>query len=277
MTQQNVGVAVLDIMGRNALATAPIPIQAGWERGYCKTGATIIFGGKAPNRGACVLLCLLHPDCRSVSYAGVDSDCMGASVCPRPLSFYNSPFERHYTLSLPQGGAACEQAEAEANAASAEVAAAVGHYTGDGPGVGLGQLCSSITPAAAGMIARNLPETMCSSGSHGVWTLAAAEAISWPAAARGCLRRCARCARCHFITVSPTHSLCMWHQVCSSSAQVAGEDTAAAKRAPQRAPQAPPTTAQPGPASACGFRSGRVLRREQLRGKATMALVAIVD
>ena len=223
-----------------------------------------------------MLLCLLHPDCRSVSYAGVDSDCMGASVCPRPLSFSGVPQERHYTLDLPHGGAACEQAEAEANATSAEVAAAVGHDTGGGPRVGLGKLCSSITPAAVGLIPRNRPETTCSSGSHGVWTLAASETSSWPAAVRGCLRRCARCARCRFITVAPTHSLCMWHQACSmssSSAEDAGEDAAAIDRAPQRAPQAPPATAEPPPASACGFRSGRVLRHEQLRARSTMALV----
>ena len=257
---------------RNAPATAPVPTQDGWERGYCKAGATIVFSGQAPNRGACVLLCLLHPGCQSVSYAGVDSDCMGASACPRPLSTFDGPFERHYTLDLVHGGARCAQAEAEAEAASAEVAAAVGRYTGGGPGVGLGQLCTSITPAAASKIGRNLPESMCSTGSHGVWTLAASEASSWPAAVRGCLRRCARCARCRFITVSPTHSLCMWHQACS--AEAGGED-AAVKRAPRRAPQAPPTTAEAGAASAaCGFRSGRVLKHGvQLRAKATMALV----
>jgi len=203
---------------------------------------------------------------------------MGASVCPRPLSFLDVPQERHYTLDLraerhytSSGRAACEQAEAEANATSAEVAAAVGRDTGGGPRVGLGKLCSSITPAAVGLIPRNRPEATCSSGSHGVWTLAASETSSWPAAVRGCLRRCARCARCRFITVSPTHSLCMWHQACSmrnsSSADDAQEDAAAIDSG------APPATAEPPPASACGFRSGHVLRHEQLRARSTMALV----
>ena len=92
---------------------------------------------------------------------------MGASVCPRPLSFLDVPQERHYTLDLraerhytSSSRAACEQAEAEANATSAEVAAAVGRDTGGGPRVGLGKLCSSITPAAVGLIPRNRPEAM---------------------------------------------------------------------------------------------------------------------
>jgi len=186
---------------------------------------------------------------------------MGASVCPRPLSFVDNPAERHFTLDLPHGGATCEQAEAEANTVSAEVTAAVG----------LGQLCDSITPESVDKIARSRPEAKCSSGSHGVWTLALSEAGSWPAAVRGCLRRCANCARCRYITVSPAHSLCMWHHSCSAETAREG---AAAKRAPWRAPRAPPPppsppTVDPESATACGFRSGRVLRRR----KTTVALI----
>ena len=49
-------------------------------------------------------------------------------------------------------------------------------------------------------------------------------------AAAWCLGRCARCSRCRFVSLSPTHRDCSWFHACAGrlSASVAGFVTGAA-------------------------------------------------
>ena len=266
----------------------PAP-EAHWERGYCGAGATLVFTDiRAPNRGACVLLCARDPTCRFVAYSGADGDCMGASVCPRPLSMVNHPSERHYTLEL-RDGAACQRAESEARAARTELAAAVARGVRASEAARWFELasphtCDSLAASAVARMARNSPEAACERASHGVWTLTVAEASSWAVALRGCLRRCSRCARCRFVTVAPAHALCMWHHACAADARDAGEGggsgggsyggggggSGGGRRRPRQPPPPPPPPLPPqggtghaSPGAACGFRTGRVPAREQ--------------
>ena len=170
---------------------------------------------------------------------------MGASTCPRPLASVNHPAERHYTAQLP-GSGICEHAESEAEAALGELAKARGtpEAASSWMSRASARICNSVTQAAVARITRDRPEDTCMHGNHGLWTLAAAES-TWALAVRGCLRRCARCSRCRFLTVAPAHSLCMWHHTCDNAANDAAGDTA-------------------NETMACGFRSGQVMAGHKL-------------
>ena len=52
----------------------------------------------------------------------------------------------------------------------------------------------------------------CAHGASGAWTLK--ETSSWPAAAAACLRLCARCEGCRFVSISVEHEDCSWFREC---------------------------------------------------------------
>ena len=54
----------------------------------------------------------------------------------------------------------------------------------------------------------------CEAGSEGVWQLTAAT-NTWPRMAEACLERCARCARCHHLSMSFGLEQCRWFRRCS--------------------------------------------------------------
>ena len=57
----------------------------------------------------------------------------------------------------------------------------------------------------------------CDRGDQGSVPLTAQEAKSWPLARRRCRSRCARCARCNFISLSLTFRECSWFAACDLS------------------------------------------------------------
>lgn len=68
----------------------------------------------------------------------------------------------------------------------------------------------------------------CHRADHGIFTFAVSEVRTFAHAVRSCLRRCAHCARCEYISVAPSLSHCTWHRKCN----------------------------RPDNVTACGFRSG---------------------
>ena len=54
----------------------------------------------------------------------------------------------------------------------------------------------------------------CAAGNKGTYKLTPAEVSSWTVAAEACTRRCKRCGRCRFISLSIRFADCSWFQSC---------------------------------------------------------------
>ena len=67
--------------------------------------------------------------------------------------------------------------------------------------------CAQTSPSDAGD---------CAAGDHGSWGLQKSEKGTMLIAATACLKRCAGCSRCNYITVSLEWEHCSWHHVCAA-------------------------------------------------------------
>jgi hypothetical protein len=54
----------------------------------------------------------------------------------------------------------------------------------------------------------------CSKDTRGQMTLRTDQVTSWSRALTACMRRCSRCANCHFISISLAYKDCSWYQQC---------------------------------------------------------------
>ena len=55
----------------------------------------------------------------------------------------------------------------------------------------------------------------CEHGNKGIFDLLPHEAMSWEEAAHACMRRCLRCPRCRFVSLSLQWQDCSWFHSCS--------------------------------------------------------------
>ena len=221
-----------------------------WERGFCPNVSNNVLAEyvRIPSRGACVLLCLLHPQCRFVGFGtnlempGGRHQCRVSSSCPLPLHHMpDKHTERQYTVDLRRKSRLCAEAEAAVDAETHALleqrdpdlaSEAVRRFTKQAS-IGL----CEVTARDAGRMTRQNPST-CERASAGIFTLTTSEASSWGRATRACLNRCATCRKCNFITVAPSHGHCAWHHRCTR---------ASVRVNPWR---------NESQGSACGFRSG---------------------
>jgi len=58
----------------------------------------------------------------------------------------------------------------------------------------------------------------CETSLKGSWPLPPTAKASWPAAASYCLRQCDACARCRYVSFSPTFGDCSWFAKCDLAA-----------------------------------------------------------
>ena len=56
----------------------------------------------------------------------------------------------------------------------------------------------------------------CTTGETGFWSLPDAAVKNWTVAGTACLRLCARCARCRFVSISWRARLCSWYATCDA-------------------------------------------------------------
>ena len=94
----------------------------------------------------------------------------------------------------------------------------------------------------------------CGSGHRGTWPLVGEERRTWAGAAAACLRRCHRCLRCRFVSISLWSQDCSWYAACSKRHDdIAGFLSAPLSASPAEVALARPPTREPATAPlACG-------------------------